>query len=105
VLMETIINLCGAITEFANLRLVLGASGGSDPISSYNKYHPTGPNSPVLSLSLFLSQYRYLYFASSCVISKVLIINLSFLKYKFLNTDTSDKQRNNLVTKYRISVY
>jgi hypothetical protein len=37
--------------------------------------------------------------------SKVFVINLSFLKYKFLNTSSSDKQRNNVVVKYKMAVY
>jgi hypothetical protein len=36
--METIINLCGAPTNFAKLLLVLEASGGSDPVRAYNKH-------------------------------------------------------------------
>jgi hypothetical protein len=46
VLMETIINLCGAVTEFANLLLVLGASGCNDPLISHHKHQPIGRNSP-----------------------------------------------------------
>jgi hypothetical protein len=37
VLMETIINLCGAVTEFVNLLLVLGDSGCNDPVISLHK--------------------------------------------------------------------
>ena len=50
VLMETIINLWGAVTKFTNLLLVLEASGGSDPVSAHNKHEPKGQNSHLLSL-------------------------------------------------------
>ena len=56
-LMETIINLWGALTKFTNLLLVLEASGGSDPVSAHNKHQLKGQNFPP-SLSLYTRKLR-----------------------------------------------